>query len=73
MKCGLRSQAVGIKSRPSGDIEVIIQKRSMVPQYELPGRDTLGWECLPGISATGFGEADVAIGGSVEVRTGGGL
>ena len=73
MKCGLRSQAVGIKSRPSGDIEVIIQKRSMVPQYELPGRDKLGWECLPRISATGFGEADVATDRSIEVRTGGGL
>jgi hypothetical protein len=41
IKCGLRSQAAGVKSRPSGDIEVIITKRSMASQYESPGRDKL--------------------------------
>ena len=44
MKCGLRSQAAGVKSRLSGDMEVIIQKSSMYLQYVLPGRDKLGWE-----------------------------
>jgi len=52
MKCGLRSQAAGVKSRQSGDIEDIIQKRSMAPQYELPERDKLGGEVLPRIPAT---------------------
>ena len=60
MKCGLRSQAAGVKSRPSGDMEVIIKKSSLAPQYVLPGRDKLGWEGLPRNSATGYGEVDVA-------------
>jgi hypothetical protein len=28
-------------------MEVIIKKRSMVPQHESPERDKLGWDCLP--------------------------
>ena len=45
MKCGLQSKVAGVKFRWSNDIEVIIQKSSMAPQYESPGRDKLGWEC----------------------------
>ena len=52
MTCGLRSKAAGVKSRPSGDSEVIIKKRSMAPQDESLGRDTLGGECLPHVSAS---------------------
>ena len=70
MRCGLRSKAAGVKSCQSGDIEVIIKKSSMVPQYESPGRDKLEWERLSRISATGGGEVDVAIDRSVEVSTG---
>ena len=63
----------GVKSRQSGDMEVIIQKSSKCLQYVLPGSDKLGWECFPRISATGCGEVDVATDRLVEVRTGGGL
>jgi hypothetical protein len=35
MKCGLRSQVAGVKSRQSGDMEVIIQKNSMPSQQVL--------------------------------------
>ena len=47
----------GVKSRQSGDMEVIIQKSSMCLQYVLPGS----------------GEVDVATDRLVEVRIGGGL
>ena len=57
MRCGLRSKAAGVKSRQSGDIEVIIKKSPMSLQYESPGRDKLGWECFPRVSAIGCGEA----------------
>ena len=53
MTCGLRRKAAGVKSRQSGDCEVIIRKRSMGPQHESPGRDTLGRECLLRMSASG--------------------
>ena len=33
MKCGFRSQAVGVKSRRSGDSEVVISERSMTRQW----------------------------------------
>lgn len=57
MRCGLRSKAAGVKSRQSGDIEVIIKKSPMSLQYESPGRDKLGWECFPRVYAIGCGEA----------------
>jgi hypothetical protein len=38
MRCGLRSKAAGVKSRPFGDMAAIIQKNSQAPQYELPGK-----------------------------------
>ena len=44
MKCGLRSQAAGVNSRPFSDIEAIIQKNFMDVQQELPGRDKEGWK-----------------------------
>ena len=47
MKCGLRSQVAGVKSRHSGDMDVIIKKSSMAPQYELPERDNLEGEGFP--------------------------
>ena len=47
MKCGLRSQAAGVKSCQSGAMEVIIQISSMYPQYVLPERDNLEGEGFP--------------------------
>jgi len=46
MKCGLRSQAAGVKSRPSSDMEGIIKKSSMAPQHESAGHEKLGEEGL---------------------------
>ena len=46
---GLRSQAAGMKSRPSGDMDGIIKTRSMAPQYETKGindRRAVCQDCL---------------------------
>jgi hypothetical protein len=42
MTWGLRSQAAGRKSRPSGDMVGIIKIRSLAPQYETKGINPLG-------------------------------
>ena len=73
MKCGLRSQDAGVNSRESDDMEVIITKGALAPQYESTGHDTLGWNSLPCISATSCGEVDIAVDRSIEDRIDGGL
>ena len=58
MKCGLRSQVAGVKSRPSGDMEVIIKNvpwlRSMNRQGEksFDGRAPLAFPLWPSRPAT---------------------
>ena len=46
MKCGLRSKAAGVNSREFDDMEIIITKGALAPQYESAGYDTLGWNSL---------------------------
>ena len=60
MKCGLRSKAAGVNSREFDDMEIIITKGALAPQYESAGHDTLGWNSLSRISATSCGEVDIA-------------
>jgi len=60
MKCGLRSKAAGVNSREFDDMEIIITKGALAPQYESAGHGTLGWNSRPRISATSCGEVDIA-------------
>ena len=73
MKCGLRSQAAGIKSRRPGDCEVIISETFYGSAVYIARARHFGIDVSSMyVHYIGCGAADVAMDRSIEVRTGDG-
>jgi hypothetical protein len=63
MKCGLRNQAAGVKSRPSGDMDVIIKNVPWLRSMNRQGEKSLDGKTPPRIFAMAARSGDSWTGG----------